>query len=208
MRCATVFLLFLLLPAIAPAAAWAFDAPPGQTHIGPAQVLRGHFVQTHQGKDKPPVRMSGSFVIAPATGLIWGVEKPFPTATVITPAGMAQEFGGIAALKIPASKLPAMRHLYDTVGHALEGDWSGLEEDYVLHRSGAPSHWQVAMTPRDSDSDGLHYASITVTGGTYVDNITLSKANGSTDTLAFSSAAIGAAPPSSQEAAAFAQAAQ
>jgi hypothetical protein len=157
---------------------------------------------------QPPVATSGHFVLAPASGLIWGIEKPFPTATVITPAGMAQELGGIAAIKMPASKMPYMRHVYDMVGHALAGDWNDIAADFNMARSGSPAHWQVVLTPRAGTDNGLHYTSIAVTGAQFVESIVMTQTNGGVDTIAFGAESLSPAPPSPQESVAFTQAAQ
>jgi hypothetical protein len=193
------FFLTIALLAAFPLAVWASDAPPGQAHIGANDVLRGHFVEERQIKEMAaPMQSTGHFIVAPGHGLIWGIEQPFPTSTIITPNGLVQDVGGIA-LKVPAKHL---RHLYEMVGGALAGDWSGLDNDFILTRSGDSHHWQMLLTPRP-DKASLPYASITVSGSRFVEHIAMLKGDGSADTLSFSDTVLSQGTLSPVENAAF-----
>ena len=193
------FLLIFILAAI-PCAAWAVETPASQIRIDATKVLRGRFVEEHsiQGS-RNPMRSSGHFIVAPAHGLIWGIEKPFPTSTIITPNGAAQDIGGIA-VKLPAKNIA---HLYDIVGGALAGDWRGLEQDFVLTRSGEGQHWQMLLTPRPSNASRLPYATIAVDGSRFVENIVMTKVDGSYDSLSFSDELLSPAPLTAAENAVF-----
>jgi hypothetical protein len=187
-------LLFALLAL--PLPALAIDAPAGQTHINNNEVLRGNFTEERQMKGMAnPMQTSGHFVVAPSRGLIWSIEQPFPTSTIITPNGLAQDVGGIA-MKLPAKNL---RHIYDMVGGALAGNWNDLENDFVVTRSGNDAHWQVLLTPRANGTSSLPYATITVSGSRFVEHIVMAKADGNYDAFNFSDAVLTSAPPSPME---------
>jgi hypothetical protein len=193
------FLLTILFLAI-PFAAGAVEAPSGQTIIDGNKVLRGRFVEAHQmNPSQPPMQTMGHFIAAPAYGLIWGIEKPFPTSTIITQHGLVQDIGGMV-MKLPTKNL---RHLYDMVGGALAGDWRGLETDFDITPSGNAGHWQMLLTPRHDGKAKLPYAAITVSGSRFVENIVLTKADGSNDIFSFSDEVLSAAPPAAHEIAAF-----
>jgi hypothetical protein len=197
MLCRVVFVIFLAFMSVT---ARAFEAPAGQTVIDADKVLRGHFVEIHQTNGtQPPLQTSGHFVVAPAQGLLWYVEKPFPTLTIITPRGMAQDIGGLA-LKLPAKNL---RHLYDMVGGALAGDWSGLESDFTITSSGTAGHWEMLLMPRQDSQNKLPYAAITISGGNFVENIAITKTDGQQDAFSFTGAALSPAPLTDKESAAF-----
>lgn len=180
----------------------ALEAPPGQIHLDDHKILRGRFVQEHQmsGVDTP-VQTSGRFVVAPAYGLIWDMEQPFPTSTIITPKGATQSIAGIT-MKLPAKNL---RHLYDMVGRALAGDWNGLENDFVIVRSSKAHHWQMLLTPVQGDKPKLAYNVITVSGNRFVENIVMTKADGSYDSFDFTDESLSSEPMPDKEAAAFHQ---
>jgi hypothetical protein len=188
-------LCFLLLPAFAMAA----EAPDAQIKLDTSKILRGHFVEERQIKGMAnPMHTEGHFSLAPARGLLWSIEKPFPTTTIITPNGASQDIGGLA-VKLPAKNL---RHIYDMVGGALAGDWSRLESDFNITPSGGGDHWQMVLTPKP-DRSKLDYASITVSGGRFVENIILMKADGGNDNFSFTEAKLYQVPLMPQEIALF-----
>jgi len=195
----SLFLLFLLL--LLPMTARAIDAPAAQVVMDAGKVLRGRFVEEHQmNPTANPLRTSGHFVVAPAEGLIWGIEKPFATSTTITPNGAAQNLGGLV-MSVPMKNF---RHLYDMVGGALAGDWQGLADDFVITEKNNGDHWSRILTPRpNGSSTRLPYASISVGGSHFVENIVLTKADGSYDRFVFTDAVLSSLPLAAAEIAAF-----
>ncbi len=184
-------------------AAYAVDAPRGQVPLDLAHILRGAFTEEHQAKDaQAPLESTGHFVVAPAHGLIWGIEQPFPTSTVITADKAIQDVGGIA-LKLSAKNI---RHLYDIVGRALAADWGGLEEDFAITPGGNGTHWQMVLVPRPTGKAALAYARITISGSRFVENIVMTKTDGSYDTLDFTHAVMAPAALTAQESALYAEA--
>jgi len=182
----------------------AVEAPAGQIPIKPGDILRGRFVQEihMSGMDKP-MQSSGHFTVAPGHGLIWGIEMPMATTSVITPGGSMQDFGGVS-VKL---RIKNLRHLYAIVGGALAGDWSGLETDYLITRSNKDGQWQMQLTPRPNIQSTVPYTSITVTGGRYVENIVMMKRGGA-DTFSFTDETLARAPLTGDENVAFNKAAR
>jgi hypothetical protein len=196
MRILPILFLSLLLPTTAQ----AVEAPAGQTRLDSQHVLRGSFVEDRDMPGlKGPLHSTGHFVVAPGHGLIWGMEKPFPTSTIITPTGIAQDVGGMA-IKLPAKNL---RHLYNMVGGALAGDWSDLESDFEITRSAANGHWQMLLVPRPDSKVVRSYESITVTGNRFVESIAMAKPDGTSDIFTFSDAVLSPAPLAAPELASF-----
>jgi len=196
------FICLALFLTSLPSCAMAIEAPAGQVHIDATQILRGHFTEQRQSdKDKEPLETSGHFVVAPANGLIWGIEVPFPTATIVTPNGVTQELGGMA-VKLPVKK--NLRHLYDMIGGALAGNWNALESDFTITRSGNAKNWQMLLTARPNATPNKSpYSTITVSGSRFVENIVMVKANGATDSFNFSNATLSPLPLASDERIAF-----
>src|SRR5271154_2363156 len=122
-----LFALALSFPAL------AADPLADQVIVGPTDVLRGHFTEERQMKGfNGPLRSQGHFVVAPGHGLIWAIEKPFPTTSTITPNGLVQDVGGMKVMQMPVKKIPFLLHLYDMLGCALAGHWQVLEKDFVV----------------------------------------------------------------------------
>ncbi|MDX2028863.1 MAG: LolA-related protein [Alphaproteobacteria bacterium] len=189
-----IALLFLTWTAL------AAQTPPGQTRLDGGKILRGAFIQEFQtSKTGSPLVSSGQFTVAPGHGLIWKIEKPFPTSTIITPEAAIQNVGGLS-MKLPVKNL---RSLYDMVGGALAGDRSALEKEFILMPGGKDSQWQMLLTPRQPGKAKLPYSSITVSGSTFVEKILMTKANGAQDTLSFTETTLSSAPLSASETSAF-----
>ena len=193
-------LILISLAAIAPAMAFAADTDLGQLGIGGNEVLRGNFIeQRHLKGFNGPMISEGYFVVAPTHGLIWGLEKPFPTTTVITPAGLAQFVNGANVMHLPAQKMPFMLHLYETLGGVLTGNWSALETDFIVKRSGGAQGWQITLQPRHADNPAMPFSSISIGGHRFVEQVLMQKADGDSDTLTFSNASVSASPPTAEE---------
>ena len=176
-----------------PLAATAAPKPDAQISLGDGQVLRGNFSEIREIKGSPnPFISSGHFVVAPTFGLIWGVEKPMATATVVTSNAMIQDVGGFA-IKLPAKNL---HHLFSMVGGAIRGDWTDLETDFVITPSGG-DHWQMTLTPRETNR--TPYASIVVTGGSFVETIAMTRNDGTHDNFSFSNTVLNPAPLTATE---------
>ena len=188
--------LFLLL---VPFVAQAIEPPAEQVSIGTHEVLRGQFMEEHRIKGNP-VKAAGRFTLAPDHGLIWNIEQPFPTTTIITPHGSVQNIGGII-MKLPVKNL---HHLYDMIGGALAGNWDGLANDFTITHSGNADHWQMLLTPRtDVDHSVSSYATITVSGSRFVENIAMMKTNGDYDKFSFAEVTLSSTPLPDMEVAVF-----
>lgn len=147
-------------------------------------MLRGRFTQTRQlqGFTRPLVT-TGGFALAPDRGLIWRAETPFAVTTVMSPVGLVQELRGTETFRLPAERIPFLGQLYTMLKGALAGDWSALDTDFVVTRSGDLAAWQATMTPRGQPSAVMPFQAITATGGCFVDAVDLLKPGGDTDRL-------------------------
>jgi hypothetical protein len=194
-------LLLLAVALAAPMLAWAAGPTQG---LAPDDVLRGRFVQERQLSGfKTPLKSEGHFVLTPGRGLIWDADKPFAVTTVITPEGLAQNVNGDQTMRLDSAKIPFIGRLYDMLGGALAGDWSKLESDFEVTRTGTPEKWQVSMVPRAADNIAMPFRSIDVSGGRFVEVILLTKPDGDTDTLTLVDQSVAKAPLNPAEAAVF-----
>ena len=187
------YIIALLLLTV-PLSAYAAQKPSAQVPIGDTQILRGQFSEIRELKGiATPFISSGHFLITPAHGLIWGVEKPMATSTIITSNAVMQDVGGLA-FKLPAKNL---RHLFDMVGGAITGDWARLETDFVITPGGTTDHWQMALTPHENIK--TPYNSIIVSGGHFVESIVMTKNDGTHDSFNFTNEILSAGPLTANE---------
>jgi hypothetical protein len=193
----------LLAAALCAAAAPPPPPPPpqpqqqiGPTALHPGEVLRGRFVQErHLSGFANVPRTEGRFVLAPGHGLIWQADTPFAVRTVITPAGLTQRIGTDEVLRLSARRIPFLARLSDMLTGTLARDWSALEQDFVLARSGDAASWQVVLTPRRApDPATMPFARIVVAGGGLVDSVEMVRPGGDTDMVRFHDQRVGPAP--------------
>lgn len=191
----TLALALLILIAAFPA------LPEGlPTTIAAGQVLRGNFVQERilAGFDAP-LRSEGRFVLAPAHGLIWRTEVPFPITTVISPTGLVQYTGGTEILRLSASRMPFLLRIYELLGSVLAGDRSALGERFVVRQSTEGGRWRIDLTPRESSAPGMPFETVIIFGTHFAEEIEIRKPRGDLDRLRFTGQVLSSGPLSPDE---------
>ena len=155
--------------------------------LAPGQTLHGRFVQTRNLKGiSSTLKSEGTFVLAPGKGLIWRIEDPIQTVTIITPDGIRQIINGNEVQRIDAAKVPFISHFYDMLDGALMGDWTAMRHDFAVQTKGDRAAWRTILTPvRPNDPIAGMLASIVITGGKMVDGVEISRANGDSERIAF-----------------------
>jgi hypothetical protein len=180
-------------------AALAADSVPQTLKNG--ETLRGHFVQDRQlaGFAKP-LRTEGIFVLVPGRGLIWRATAPFQNTTVITPEGILGQVNGQETMRLPASRMPGLAHLYDVLGGALSGNIAPLEQTFAVKRSDVAGGWQMLLTPLHPDNPAMsQIKSLTVAGHQFVETIEIDKDGGDVDRLSFSDQGTATSPLTADE---------
>jgi hypothetical protein len=163
--------------------------------LAPGQTLHGRFVQVrHLEGLASPLKSEGSFILAPGRGLIWRIEEPIQTTTVITPTAIRQIINGSEVQRIDASRVPFIAHFYDMLNGALMGDWTAMSHDFAVRTSGNRDAWSAVLTPlRPNDPIAGILKSIEVSGGKMVSGVVLNRANGDSENMAFLDQTISAA---------------
>jgi hypothetical protein len=194
----TITASFLLL-ASPPGPAFAADSVPET--LKSSEILRGHFVQDRQlsGFAKP-LRTTGVFVLVPGRGLIWRSTTPFQNTTVITPEGILGQVNGQETLRLPASRMPGLAHLYEVLGGALSGNVTPLEQTFAVKRSEVAGGWQMVLTPLHPDNPAMsQIKSLMVAGHQFVETIEIDKDGGDVDRLSFSDQSTASSPLTADE---------
>ena len=175
------------------------------TPLKPGSVLRGHFTQERSLQGfQAPLKSEGSFLVAEGKGVIWKVEKPFATTTVITPAGLVQNAQGTETLRLPASRIPFIAKLYDMLSGTMTGDLSGLKQQFDVKTAGTAGDWSLQLTPKSSQLESsnpqnMPIRQLDIAGGQYVTSVDIQRQNGDRDLLTFTDQAIDAAALSADE---------
>lgn len=170
--------------------------------LAPGQSLRGRFTQSRNLKGiAAPLKSSGSFVLLPGKGLIWRVENPIQTTTVITPAGIRQIINGNEVQRIEAAKVPFIAHFYDMMNGALMGDWTAMRHDFAVSIMGDRRAWRTVLMPlRPNDPIAGMIASIVISGGQMVDSVDINRANGDSEQIRFLDQVVSSAALSTEDA--------
>ena len=178
-------LIAVVFIALLPSACFAqFTAGPS---LSPGQTLHGRFVQARNLKGiASTLKSEGSFVLAPGKGLIWRIEDPIQTTTVITPGGIRQIINGIEVQRIDATRVPFIAHFYDMLDGALMGNWVAIRHDFTVQTTGDRGAWHTILTPlRPNDTIAGMLASIIISGGKMVDGVEISRTNGDSERIGF-----------------------
>lgn len=164
----------------------AADVRMGPT-LTAGQTLHGRFVQErHLQGLASTLKSSGTFVLAPGKGLIWRIEEPIQTITVITPAGVRQIVNSSEVQRVDSAKVPFIAHFYDMLNGALMGDWAAMRHDFAVETTGDRGAWRTVLTPlRPDDPIAGMLASIEITGGTMVNSVYINRTNGDSEHMAF-----------------------
>jgi hypothetical protein len=200
----TAVLFFSLLLAVPQAMA---DEPQLASPLKAGSVLRGHFTQERSLQGfQAPLKSEGSFIVAAGKGLIWKVEKPFATTTIITPSGLVQNTQGTETLRLPAAQMPFIAHFYDMLSGTMTGDLSGLKQQFNMQMGGTAEKWSLQLTPKAAASGGasgdqqnMPIQRMDLTGDHYVQSVDIHRQNGDHDLLTFSDQHVDTQPLSSEE---------
>jgi hypothetical protein len=178
----------------------------GELAMGPTlaagQTLHGRFVeQRHLKGLTSTLKSEGSFVLAPGKGLIWRIEQPIQTLTVITPAAIRQIIDGSEVQHIDAARVPFIAHFYDMLNGSLTGDWSAMRHDFKVESTGDRQAWRTVLTPLQPDDPvaGM-LASIVISGGKMVDSVDINRTNGDSERMTFLDQKVSSVPLVGEEA--------
>ncbi|RJG14370.1 outer membrane lipoprotein carrier protein LolA [Pseudomonas cavernicola] len=167
----TALLLALLFAPLAQ----AFDLDQLSAQLAEPAVVRGEFIQEKHLRALPkPLTSTGHFVMAKQHGLLWLLQSPLQQDYRINGAGISRRAAN-SWQTLPQQGASAQQNrLFLAV---LQGDSSGLRDDFDLALSGDASDWQLKLTPRAVLLKQI-FTAITIEGGALVQRIELLETQG------------------------------
>ena len=174
-----------------------------QALLARPKVFCGRFDQTKQLVGlKKPLASNGRFCVIADKGVLWRTLQPFPNSLRLTRDEIVQLQGERVAFRLDASKEPAVRMINSVLFSLLAGDLSQLEKLFEIDGSVDGNSWRVSLKARES---GLAktVGAIALAGGGYVQQVTISEANGDRTTITFTAIETGDAAMTADEAALF-----
>ena len=152
-------------------------------------VLRGSFVQEQQVEGfKKPLVSSGHFLLVRDKGILWDTDKPFASRMSITRARMlgTREDGSVL-LNLGQGQAP-LGAIHEILFAVLAGDVAVLKQHFVISGTAGPP-WQLVLAAKDGDPVARALRQVTLQGGTSVQRIGLTEANGDRRSIVLHNAA-------------------
>ncbi|MBB3194241.1 LolA family protein [Roseateles terrae] len=140
--------------------------------------LRGEFVQTKKvpGFAKPLVSR-GDFVLARGLGVLWRTTQPFASELRLTRDEIRATQGGQTAMKLEASREPAVRVINTLMFSLLNGDVSSLGDLFDVSGEAQDERWQLSLLPKPGPLRQV-LQRVALEGNSFVRRIQLFEANG------------------------------
>lgn len=161
---------------------WALNLDQLEAQLSQPQVIRGQFVQEKHLRDLPiALKSQGTYALSKQHGLLWFLEKPIAKHYRINRSGVAMQEQEQWLLQPKQEVVARQSQLFLAV---LQGDRSGLEQDFDLALTGDLSAWQLTLTPRSVFLKQI-FDKIEIAGAQQVDQIILFEAQGDRTQLNF-----------------------
>lgn len=157
-----------------------------QDMLSKQKILCGRFDQSKSlAGFKKPLLANGRFCVVTGKGVLWRTLQPFPSTLRLTREEIVHMQGDRVAMRLDAKQEPTVRMINSVLFSLLAGDLAQLETLFEVDGSVRDNSWNVALTAREP---GLAKAigSITLEGGVFVKNITITEANGDRTNITFS----------------------
>ncbi len=150
-------------------------------------VVRAHFEQTRTIKDLPqPLRSQGEMLIARDSGLLWEQKAPFPMTLLLDDKRMVQVINGQQPQTITAENNPQMFQFNHLLRALFQADRKVLEENFRINfKDLGEDRWSLVLTPTTTPLDKI-FASLDLSGATYVESIVLNDKQGDRTAIALS----------------------
>ncbi|MES2821809.1 MAG: outer membrane lipoprotein carrier protein LolA [Pseudomonadota bacterium] len=167
--------------------AQAFDLAQLSAQLGQAAVVRGDFTQEKHLRALPqPLISQGRFVLAKPYGLLWQLRTPLEQDYRIDAQGIARRTAEGWQSQPQQSASAQQNRLFLAV---LQGDSSGLQQDFALSLSGTADDWQLQLIPRSALLKQI-FSAIHIRGGALVQRIELLETQGDRTLLKLQNSAV------------------
>lgn len=153
--------------------------------LTPFRTLHASFTEEKkvEGLTKP-LKSTGHLAYERARGLLWLVEKPLASETVMTPTRLVQKVKGRVTFNLNLAEQPSMQVISRLFLASLTGDWASLDADFVMTGEVETGGWKLHLKPK-----GGLFAKIAKTielsGGKAINHVVLNELSGDTTTTTF-----------------------
>lgn len=143
------------------------------------KYLRGSFRQVRTVKKiNRDFVSTGSFVIADTLGILWNMEKPFPSLTAITRDKMLQKNASGAVSQMNMKDNAVFGQVSQTIQGIFSGNRKMLEERFqIFFETGKDGLWTIGLVPKESVIK-KQISSVVLSGHKWLEKVTLSDVDG------------------------------
>jgi hypothetical protein len=181
----------------------AVPAAKIQDMLAKQKVLCGRFDQSKLlAGFKKPLASNGRFCVVTGKGVLWRTLQPFPNTLRLTRDEIVHMQGDRVSMRLDAKQEPTVRMINSVLFSLLAGDLTQLESLFEVDGSIKDSTWNVALKAREP-ALAKAIGSITLEGGAYVKNITITEASGDRTNIVFSAMQTGDTAMTAEEAGLF-----
>lgn len=139
---------------------------------------RGNFTQKkHIAKLSKPLLATGKFIYIPERGLLWSIEKPYASDTLISQKLMVQSVKGKVIVKTDAASQPGYLAVSRIFMALISTDLKALEKDFLITGKINGAAWQLALTPK-SGLFANFATTVTLSGDKHLQQIIIAEKNG------------------------------
>lgn len=131
-----------------------------------------------------PVRASGRFCVVAAHGVLWSIQRPFPSTLLLTRAEIVESQGGRVTSRISASEEPAVGVISELLFSVLAGDLKKLQGAFAIAASVETTTWSARLIPKGADMRRA-ISVIELSGAEFVRQITITESSGDRTAISF-----------------------
>ena len=148
-------------------------------------ALQVSFKQMKQVKGfKAPLTSTGHILIARDRGIMWITESPYQNVLRITPDGISEIRGGQST---QIGNAQSMKSMSAIMSGMFAGNFSPLQRYFRFSGKASGSSWSLNLTPLNANV-ARAISSIQMSGGRYVNRVTVHESNGDVANIGLSGA--------------------
>jgi len=145
-------------------------------------VVANFHAEKHLTGFKKPWMSSGCFAVVPDIGLVWKVEKPFPSVIEVSDAGVKSISSSGQAQILEGAALPVLRTLKKTLVSAFLGEWHQMSSMFLVKDHNLKDGYYVTLTPKRAD---VPFHELDIHGKKFVTSVHIENRAGDVDDMVF-----------------------
>ena len=149
-------------------------------------VVRAEFVQSKQmAALKRPLVTSGRLVFSRNDGVLWQIEKPYRMSYVLGESRIVEIDAAGGRRSREGRDIPGLAQVGRVFRAMFGANAATLREYFEIAARGSPERWSIELKPRQAQV-AQFLASLTISGGGFVEEIRIVEAGGDATLIRFS----------------------